>query len=490
MNQKLTIVYAGTEAVPFVKVGGLGDVLGALPQEMVRRGHEVYLFIPLYGKIDASKYQLKPLFDGHGFPAVLGQNVFYFHLWYYRSPEQSNLTVYFIENHYFFNREGIYSGNGGNGFADEGTRWTFFQKSILESLKILHIHPDVIHVNDFHTALIPYMMKMQYRPFFDQSISVLTLHNFLFHGVYEPQVLFDAGIPMDQFYPLSVFEFYGKTNFLKTGMTYADAVNTVSPRYAWELQNIPEFSYGLLDTINDIKGKFSGIINGADYHYWNPQTDKYLAKNYTKETLNDKMYNRDLLIKSCRLSASDSTLVMGIVARMTEQKGFSLLFDAWTELSQRDVVLVILASGDKKLERAWAEIARQHPERIYISGDFNEAFAHQIQAGSDVFLMPSQFEPCGLSQMYSLKYATPPIAHATGGLADTILDNHDFQTGYLFTEYDVTGFIGASDRALSDFHDPVRWKQIQDNGMTQDFSWERSAFKYEELYIQTIKNRP
>jgi starch synthase len=489
MNHKLVLAYTGSEAVPFVKVGGLGDVLGALPKEMARRGHESHIFLPLYQQIDREKFNIRPWANGHSFPVALGPRIYSFSLWFYRDEALPNLTVWFIENHHFFNRPGPYLDLHGNPFGDEGERWLYFQKAVLEAMKLLQVYPHILHVNDFHTALIPALKQHLYQPFFQHTRTVLTLHNVLFHGVYDLALLPYTDLPENLAYPAAPLEFYGKINFLKAGLAYADLVNTVSPRYAQELLHIPGFSYGLHGMMNSISHKFSGILNGADYDYWNPETDTHLTHHYSAADMTGKWQNRRQLLDEAHLEADENTMVLGIVARMTEQKGFQLMLESWSELLQMPLVIVMLASGDKRLEHEWSWLAKEFPEKLYLSRSFDEKFAHLIQAGADLFLMPSQFEPCGLSQIYSLKYGTPPLAHATGGLADTISDDPADQTGYLFKHFNKEGFLWALQLAMKDFSDKEKWTQIQQNGMKKDFSWAKAADNYSELYQKVLTRK-
>ncbi len=265
-------------------------------------------------------------------------------------------------------------------------------------------------------------------------------------------------------------------------MEFSDVINTVSPKYAKELLENPEYSYGLYDVLQAVNYKFRGILNGADYSYWNPETDSLIYKNYSADTLKDKKINREGLLKRIGMKADEKTLVCGMVARLTEQKGFRLLYEALEELKIRNIKLVILASGDRNLQELWEEAARENIDKIYLNTSFNEELAHKIMAGTDLFLMPSSFEPCGLSQIYSLKYGTPPLAHRTGGLADTIIDSAGLQTGFLFESYTVQAFLRALDRAYQIFLQKEDWIRIQKSGMSMDFSWEKAAQNYVKMY--------
>ena len=483
---KITICAA--EAVPFVKVGGLGDVIGALPLEFVKAGHEVIQIIPAYSAIDKSKFNLRKVPEAQNLTVTLGEKKVSFNLLEHIHENNKGLRLFFIEKDYYFARETIYSHAHNKSFEDEGELWLFFQMAAIQSMIALNFQPDVLHVHDFHTALLPALIRYHYKEFFQNTRSLLTLHNLLFQGVFSFETYEMTGIPLSEFYPMSDFEYYGKTNFVKSGLIYADAVNTVSEHYAEELLNSSAYSYGLYDILNQNKHKFSGILNGADYRYWNPEKDQNIEYNYGPDSLDIKSQNRDVLIKKSGLKVRKNTLVLGIVARMTKQKGFQLLLDAMDEMMKRDIVLTILASGDELLEKRWEKQQQYYPDRIFFEKEYNEAFSHEIQAGCDLFLMPSLFEPCGLSQMYAMKYGTPPLAYATGGLADTITDKGSDKTGFLFTNYQVDDFLKALDDAINQFNYPY-WSEIQLNGMKKDFSWQLSAGKYLVLFDKITQHK-
>lgn len=485
----MKIVMASAEAVPFIKVGGLADVVGALFKHLRVVNQDVCLFLPFYGHIDKEKYSPVQVLEYVDLSVSFDHDVIPFTLYKYSAVDTNFTDVYFIDCPRYFHRDGIYSHPNNEPFEDEGEMWMFFQLAVIHAVEALELYPDVIHVHDFHTALIPALIRTTYKmsPYFSYSKCVFTLHNLLYQGVYNPSVLFKGGISENAFYALSPFEFYGKTNFVKTGMEFSDVINTVSPQYAKELLEKPEFSYGLYDVFKAISYKFKGILNGADYSYWNPEKDPLIFKNYSAETLEDKAENRKGLLNYVELKADVQTMVCGMVARMTEQKGFKFLLDCWNDMKKRNIRLIILASGDKKLENQWKEIARQNPDRLYLNTSFDEELAHKIQAGVDLFLMPSLFEPCGLSQMYSLKYGTPPLAHETGGLADTINDSPSFQTGFLFNPYTQRFFLKTLDRAYSTFLQKNVWTQIQKNAMSMDFSWEKAAQNYLEMYRSLMR---
>lgn len=485
----MKIVMASAEAVPFVKVGGLADVVGALLRHLPPYGHEICLFMPFYSCMDKVKFPSEQVLKNQNLRVHLGNDDISFTLYKHILPDTPSAVVYFVNCPRFFNRDGIYSHPNNVPFEDEGDMWMFFQLAVIRSVESLELYHDIIHVHDFHTALIPALIRTNFKmsPYFSYSKCVLTLHNFLFQGVYDASVLFKGGINENAFYALSPFEFYGKTNFVKTGMEFSDVINTVSPKYAKELLENPEYSYGLFDVLQAVSYKFKGILNGADYSYWNPETDSLIYKNYTIETLEDKAVNREGLLKRVGMEADDKTMICGMVARMTEQKGFKLLLECWEELKKRPVKLIILASGDKELQELWESLARENYGRLYLNTSFNEELAHKIQAGVDLFLMPSSFEPCGLSQMYSLKYGTPPLAHRTGGLADTIIDSSSLQTGFLFEPYHCSAFLRTLDRAYQAFLNKEEWIHIQKSGMSMDFSWKKAAQNYIKMYQDLMR---
>ncbi len=483
----MKIAVCAAEGVPFVKVGGLGDVIGALPQKFAEAGHEVLLFLPWYAAIDREKYAAQPLPGASDLSFVFGyKGPVSYGLREYRPADRPDLRVIFIENSFYFEREGVYSRRHNKPYDDEGDMWVFYQRAIVEALVFLDFSPQVIHVHDFHTALIPALIRFHHTDFFHRSRTLLTLHNFLFQGVFPKTVFSLCDISEKKFFPMSDFEYFGKTNFVKTGIIFADAVNTVSPHYAMELLHNPAYSYGLFDLLMAHQKKFTGILNGADYRYWNPETDEYVQVKYGPGSLGLKRKNRSVLMEKTGLQAGDNTMVLGIVARMTKQKGFQLLLDALDDMMKRDIGLVILASGESILEREWEKKAAVYSDRIHYEKSYSEDLSHKIQAGCDLFLMPSLFEPCGLSQMYAMKYGTPPLAFATGGLADTIIFSGPDKTGFLFYSYRVGDFLRTLDEAIRQFRTPD-WERIQRNGMAQSFSWDRSSADYLAIF-QGISN--
>jgi starch synthase len=480
---------ASAEAVPFVKVGGLADVVGALLKHLSLLEHDVCLFLPFYSRINRSEISCKQVLKKNNLRVRLGNDDIPFTLYKHSLPDVSSATVYFVNCPRFFDRDGIYSHPNNVQFEDEGEMWMFFQLAVIHAVEALELYPDVVHVHDFHTALIPALIRTNYKmsPYFSYSKCVLTLHNLLFQGVYDASVLFKGGVSENAFYALSPFEFYEKTNFVKTGMEFSDVINTVSPKYAKELLENPEYSYGLFDVLQAVSYKFRGILNGADYSYWNPVTDPLIYKNYTADTLENKAVNRNSLLKRVGMEADEKTMVCGMVARMTEQKGFKLLLECWEALKIRNVKFIILACGDKILQEQWEDIARKDYDRLYLNTSFNEELAHKILAGVDLFLMPSQFEPCGLSQIYALKYGTPPLAHRTGGLADTIIDSSGLQTGFLFESWHCQALLRTLDRAYNTFLQKDDWIRIQKHGMSMDFSWKKAAENYIKMYYSLMR---
>jgi len=477
----MKIALCAAEAVPFVKVGGLGDVMGALPGEFAAAGHEVIVILPAYGQIDRKIYPLREI---HGIGEQLlsmGSETLSYRILEYRREPNSGVRYLFIENARFFEREAVYSHRNNRPFADEGSMWAFFQLAVLNSLVTLGFKADILHVHDMHTAFLPALIRFHHADFFRGTRTVLTLHNLLFQGVYPYEIYQKLNMPEQAFYPMSDFEYFGKTNFVKSGLIYANAVNTVSPNYAAEILDNPGYSYGLWDLIRSHQGKFRGILNGADYNYWNPEKDPHLHCNYGPETLDRKAECRENLLEKCGMKAGKNTMVLGIVARMTKQKGFQLLLDALPEIMRRKVVLIILASGDEELEKAWELQQVYYPDRIHYEKAFNEELSHRIQSGVDLFLMPSHFEPCGLSQMYAMKYGTPPLAFATGGLVDTITDSGVDRSGFLFRNYRVKDLVDALDDAVNHFNYPV-WERVQLNGMAREFSWSKSASEYLSMF--------
>lgn len=469
MKNKLHILYTAAEAAPYSKAGGLADVAGSLPPSLVQSGCRLSVISPLYGSIDRSRQKLTgPVFKDQ---VSLGSDVQPFAVY---QAFARNVTWIFISNEYFFSRPGIYTTADGIGFHDNTARYIFFQKAILACIMKGYLKADILHVNDHHTALLPWMLK-------NRGIKIptlLTIHNCMYQGQFtdDESRLLDT---CDRDFMVSGSL---NRNALDIGMRYADSINTVSRTYRDELVSRPELSYGLHPTILKIKDRFTGILNGADYQYWNPEQDRMIAENYSVNSISRKEKNKLQLLNTAGLPADAAKPLLGSISRQVESKGFFLILDIMEKLIKLDCLFVFLGTGDIRIMTMLGKMAEKYPNQVAVVQEYNEGLAHQIEAGADMFLMPSEYEPCGLNQIYSLKYGTPPIVHKTGGLADTVI-RWDGQTGngFVFDDYSSAALFNETERALTVFQ-MADWKKIIRNAMTADFSWDQSAKQYLSLY--------
>lgn len=493
MTRALDILYLSSEVVPFSKTGGLADVAGALPAALAHQGCHVTVATPFYGDLLTKKFPTKPL-NG---PLVsipiadknLGLTVRTL------DEESSNVSYLFGANSEIIAREGLYSEpNGGPGYEDNDVRFVLFCRGMLEWIKRAGRRFDVLHLNDWQTALIAPYLKTLYAddPFFAEMRTVLTIHNLAYQGVFPAERFTVLGFDQAQFTPMSPFEFWGKVNFLKSGLVYADKINTVSPTYAEEIQTDEVLGSGLGGVLRVRSHDLSGILNGIDPQVWNPACDMLIAQAYSlRDAESGKAVNKMALLKAMGLPKKrwDRPLI-GIISRLADQKGFDLIEKAAAKLFSLDLNLVILGTGEQRFHKLFTKLAMRHSDRLSVFLAFDNTLAHLIEAGADMFLMPSRYEPCGLNQMYSLAYGTVPIVRATGGLADTVADADSSSgqgTGFVFTEYTAAAMLDAIRRALAAFADQKRWARIVERGMSRDFTWDHSAANYISLYESALK---
>jgi len=478
----LKICFVAAEVMPFSKTGGLADVAGALPRYLHERGHDVRLVTPLHAQIDASRYDFVRVEFLTDVPVDLGHHRFHFTVYVARS-EGSELDVYFVDCPQLFHRPAVYTGEW-----DEHLRFALLCRAALASCQRMGFAPDVVHAHDWHTALLPIYVKTLYKwdALFARTKTVLTIHNIAYQGIFPAEVVGNLGL--SDYTPLLYQDDLkaGRVNLLKTGVLYADVVSTVSRTYAREIRT-PAFGEGLEGLLHERRASVVGIVNGVDYGTWSPENDPYIPHPYTIDDVEEgKRANRDHLLSELGLPGAGNAPVLGIVSRLTAQKGFELLFEPLPEaLRYLDLRLVVLGTGEGRFEEHFHYLQRTFPQKVCYYRGYNEKLAHLIEAGADVFLMPSRFEPCGLNQMYSLKYGTAPIVRKTGGLADTV-DHFDPATGrgtgFVFEHYDSNGFTWALQQALTAWKDPRAWALLRRNGMETDYSWERQGAEYEELY--------
>ncbi|MDR1523066.1 MAG: glycogen synthase GlgA [Endomicrobium sp.] len=483
----MNILMVASECFPFVKVGGLADVVGTLPKYLKKLGHNIKIILPKYRHIDGKKYNLQTL--PFRLNVQVGKSAESFRVKYCTTEDR--IEVYFIENMHFFNRDGIYSSSTGLDYVDNKERYIFFCRAVLESIKALMFRPDVIHCHDWQTGLIPAYLKTNLKNdgFFWNTSCAFTIHNIAYQGQFSAETVVEAGFSWSDFTPEKL-EYYNNINFMKCAIAMADAVSTVSPTYAKEIK---EFNgRGMEVVLNSRYDEVYGILNGIDYSYWDPFTDKTIAANYDKNNLNGKKLCKRDLQKLCGFKVNDSTYMFGCVSRLDNQKGFDIIVDALYSLKNYDMQFVILGSGDDTIKNRLKEAALSMPKKVAVFFDYNEKLAHKIYAGCDSYMMPSKFEPCGLSQMIALAYGTIPIVNRTGGLSDTIVYYNHFTkegNGFVFNITYGENFVQTVLKSQKIFNDKQNWHTLMLNALNSNFSWDRSVLKYEKMYNDLTINK-
>lgn len=477
----MKVLFAAAECAPFFKTGGLGDVAGALPKELKKQGIDVRVVLPLYSTMP-QRYK-NQLVDVAQFEVKVGWRSQYCGI---KKLKKDNIHYYFIDNLYYFNRSSIY------GFDDDGERFAFFAQAICEMLEKIDFIPDILHVNDWHTSIIPVLLKDKYQWITSyQSIkTILTIHNLQFQGVFDQLVLSDLyGIGYNAFHEHGL-KYYDDINCLKGGIFYADQVTTVSPTYAQEIQT-PQFGENLDGVLRFNSYKLKGILNGIDYKVFNPETDNVIPAHFSTKNLKGKAVNKTTLQEQVGLPVNEKTALMSMVSRLTTQKGCNLLRDKIDELMHRNIQVLILGTGEKEYEDSFNYFTWKYPEKFKMIVDFDVALAQHIYAGSDLFIMPSAFEPCGLSQLNSLRYGTLPIVHETGGLKDTVQPYNPYTgkgTGFSFNDFRSSVMVETIDRALTVYYDePKNWASLVKQAMSKDFSWEKSTNEYIQVYTAMLR---
>ena len=480
----MNILFAASEAFPFIKTGGLGDVVHSLPIALHDLGDDVRLVLPAYRDVLAGVDSLKELgyWDIPGVGKTHRVNLLQAH------QDSIGDYLYLIDAPSLFDRPGNpYVHESGLSWPDNAERSTVFSRAVAEISKNIpntEWHPDVVHCHDWQTGMIPAFISMRY----PRPKSVFTIHNLAYDGHFSHGDFNALSLPPEWWTPEHV-EFYGGFSMLKAGMVFSDQVTTVSPTYAEEICT-PEFGYRFEGILKGLGGKLSGILNGIDKEIWNPKTDKRITHNYSidNEWEKRKAGNKKDLLKRVRLPQTDAPL-LGFVGRMVEQKGVDMIIAALPALFDKtDVSVIILGSGDRLFEADFNALAQKYPDRLHVHIGYSEDLAHQVEAGCDMFLMPSRFEPCGLNQMYSLRYGTPPVVTRTGGLADTVIDTtaitlkNGTATGFVLDDTTTVALYDAIDRALKIYRKPKQWRQVCETAMRQDFGWKASAKRYQALY--------
>ena len=474
----MDVLFVSSEVAPFSKTGGLGDVAAALPAALAARGHRVAVVTPRYGSVDPVRHGLERL------PVSLEARGERCGLWVKRAPRGGPAT-YLLEHDLFYGfRRGPY-GDGGRDHPDNPQRFAFLARAALDLPRALSFRPAVVHWNDWQTGLGPWLLRAEHGgdPWLSGARSVFTIHNLAYQGMFEKRFLDVLGLPWEIFRADRGVEFHDRLNFMKAGLSFADALTTVSPNYAREILTV-EGGYGLDTLLRERSGDLFGILNGIDEREWDPAHDPHLPAAYDRGDLRGKARVKAALQAELGLPVKPHVPLLGLVGRLADQKGADLVAAALPALLRSEVQLALLGSGERDLEGFFAWASGQVPDRLAARIGFDEGLAHRIEAGADLFLMPSRFEPCGLNQMYSLRYGTPPVARAVGGLVDTVEDYDGWRrgTGFLFGPLDPGALVVAVRRALDVWRDVRAWRGIQERGMAIDFSWGRSAERYEALY--------
>lgn len=481
----MNILLASAEVAPFAKAGGLADMTGSLPIEWQKYGQNPIVVMPKYGFIDTYKYGIKPTDITLIVPMSYWTE--YARLWEGKLPN-SEVPVYFIEHNLYFDRTGIYGDP--NEYSDNDRRFIFFSRAVMETAKALNFAPDIINAHDFHASFTMAFLKSHYRydPNFANCAGVYTIHNLAYQGRFNPNTSLDyAGFGIKEFYPGSWFEHQGSVNAMKTGIMFADKITTVSPTYAKEIR-YPYYSESLQDILNLRGADLVGVLNGVYYDEWNPQTDKLIYENYDINSLEIKNNNKIKLLESFGITEEDdpNLPLIGMVSRLTEQKGIDLLMMKLEDyLANNQARFILLGSGESRYVDYFNYLKWKYPKNALITIGYKDDLSHKIIASSDYFLVPSRFEPCGLTQMYALSYGTIPIVRATGGLADTVQEYNMASAegyGFLFWQYNADDLAFAIRRALSIYNNDPHWDIIRKNGMNCSYSSSKTAIEYLKVF--------
>ncbi|MDR3569817.1 MAG: glycogen synthase GlgA [Syntrophobacteraceae bacterium] len=478
----MQILFCTSEASPFAKTGGLADVAGSLPEALHKLGCDVRIFMPLYRCAREMAPDLLPL--GNGRTLRIGPHDYHVHFWQSSTP--SGIPVYFLEKDEFFDRAGLYGSPLRGDYEDNAERFIAFSQSVRHLCEAAGWFPSIFHLHDWQTGLVAPYFKTNWRhdPRFARSATVFTIHNIAYQGVFPAGFFPLLNLPPTT-WSFQGVEFWGQCNLLKAGIVYSDFVTTVSPRYAAEITT-SDFGFGLEGVLKEREKSLRGILNGIDTDIWDPGADSLLPANYTAEDLSGKKTCKLALCRQAGFSESSFHFPMlGMIGRLAAQKGFDLLEKILPDLMKLPVNLAILGSGDASIEQSLQAMEKLFPDRLKLTNRYDEQMAHLIEAGSDIFLMPSRYEPCGLNQMYSLRYGTIPVVFATGGLENSVRDvflHPDSGTGFKFTRYEPQAFLEKIESALEFFKDLRKWQEIQKRAMARDFSWAMSAKRYLAVY--------
>ena len=483
--KQFKILLASSEVAPFAKTGGLADVTQALPRVLKSLGCEVVVFLPYYKQARAKEKDFAIRLFKKGIRTRLGGLDIDFSLYH---CQREKVDFYFVDKPDFFERDFLY-GTPTQDYPDNAHRFAFFARAVLASAMAINFRPDIIHCNDWQTALVPFYLKYSLdNNFFKDTKTLFTIHNLAYQGLFVREIMPEIGIGYEFFTPDSL-EFYGKFSFMKSGILYSNAVSTVSKGYAREILT-PEFGCGLEGLLSVRKQDLYGVLNGVDYSDWNPKVDKFIKSKYDINTLSGKSKCKKDLLTQMKLRVSLDAPLLGIISRLAEQKGIDIIVDAASQIIKLGANLVILGTGDEKYHQLLIKLAKKYPKNIGVMIAFDNAIAHKIEAGCDMFLMPSRYEPCGLNQMYSLKYGTIPVVRTVGGLDETIIDysqDSKFGNGFKFAQAHPSDLLGALERALQVYSKKREWIGLVRRAMANDFSWEKSAKEYIRIYSLIAK---
>ena len=482
----MRIVLASSEVAPFAKTGGLADVAGALPKALAKLGHDLRVVLPKYRMVDAAKHRLRPMLAS--LPVPVAGRTEIAAIW---QGEIGPVPVYFVQHDGYYDREGLYQTRDGD-YPDNAERFAFFSRAVLELSRVLEFIPDVYHCNDWQTGLIPTYLRTTLhgaREFHAAGV-LFTVHNLGYQGLFGPEALAAADLGHELFNPFGI-EFYGKVNFLKAGLVFADLITTVSRKYSEEIQT-EEFGHGLEGVLRARAKDLHGILNGIDYDEWHPSRDPYIAAKFSQDNLAGKAACKADLQRAFGLPERADVPLLAVISRLASQKGMDLVAEALDVVLALDAQFVLLGTGEPALHQDFESAKARHGSRVGLKLGFDVGLSHKIEAGADMFLMPSRYEPCGLNQMYSLAYGTVPIVRATGGLDDTI-QPFDPATGegngFKFAGTTSEALLETVRTAVAAYRQPDQWRRLVKNGMACDFSWDRSAREYEALYQQIVTRR-
>ncbi|UCE20236.1 MAG: glycogen synthase GlgA [Gemmatimonadota bacterium] len=488
MKNRLSILHVSSEVAPYAKTGGLADVVGSLPAAQSSLDHDVRVILPFYRVVGEGNFEVRKVISKFEVPisGTIKEGELF------EAESDRNVKVYCVRQDTYFDRAHLYGTPEGD-YPDNAERFAFLCRSLLPVCDALDLKPDIIHCHDWQTGLIPSYVRTLWSDeiLFANTSCCYTIHNLAYQGLFPREVMALIGLPDEEFTAAGV-EFWGRINFMKAGINYSDVITTVSPKYSREIQT-PEYGYGLDSVLRERSEDLFGILNGIDTDVWDPENDRFLKANYSVHDLSGKKKCKDDILETFKVNIDSSKApLFGVISRLADQKGFDLLAEIMDDLMTLDVGLVLLGTGDQRYQDMFQKIAVRYPGKMGVRIAFDNALAHKIEAGCDVFLMPSKYEPCGLNQMYSLRYGTVPLVRATGGLDDTV-EHYDPRTGrgngFKFYDYAADELFKKIREAIEFYHDREAWSHLMRNAMQTDFSWARSARRYLEIYENTIEKR-